>query len=37
MIVVALAIFVEKTTRIGILASRAGAAALAIGAVAWTI
>ena len=37
MIVVALAIFVEKTTRIGILASRAGAAALVIGAVAWTI
>jgi predicted metal-binding membrane protein len=37
MIVVALAIFVEKTTRIGILASRAGATALAVGAVAWTI
>jgi predicted metal-binding membrane protein len=37
MVVVAVAIFAEKTTRIGVVASRAGAAALAVGAVAWAI
>jgi predicted metal-binding membrane protein len=37
MIVIGVAIFVEKTTPVGVFASRAGAAALAGGAVAWTI
>jgi predicted metal-binding membrane protein len=37
MVVVGLAILVEKTTRIGIAASRVAAVALAIGAVTWAI
>ena len=37
MVVVAVVIFVEKTTPAGIFASRFGAAALATGAVAWAI
>jgi predicted metal-binding membrane protein len=37
MVVVGLAILVEKTTRLGIAASRGAAAALAVGAVAWAI
>jgi predicted metal-binding membrane protein len=37
MIVVAVAILVEKTTRVGVGASRASAGALAVGAVLWAI
>jgi predicted metal-binding membrane protein len=37
MVVVALAILVEKTTRIGIAATRVTAGALAVGAVLWAI
>jgi len=37
MAVFGVAIFVEKTTRVGILASRVAAVALAVGAVAWVI
>lgn len=37
MVVIGVAIFVEKTTPVGILASRAAAAALAVGAVVWAI
>ncbi len=37
MVLVAVAILVEKTTRVGIAASRVAAAALALGAVAWTV
>jgi predicted metal-binding membrane protein len=35
MVLVAVAILVEKTTQVGIAASRVAAAALALGAVAW--
>jgi predicted metal-binding membrane protein len=37
MAVIAVAIFVEKTTRAGVAASRVAAGALAIGAALWTI
>lgn len=37
MAVVAAAIFLEKATRVGVASSRLAAAALAVGAVAWTL
>jgi predicted metal-binding membrane protein len=37
MAVVAVAIFVEKTTHAGVAASRVAAGALAVGAVLWAI
>jgi predicted metal-binding membrane protein len=37
MVFIGAAIFVEKTTPVGVYASRAAAAALTVGAVAWTI
>jgi predicted metal-binding membrane protein len=37
MVVVAAAILVEKTTRVGVAASRLAAGALAVGAVLWAI